>query len=126
MNQLNNILVDADRLRNNNSSKQMLMAQITDILRSIKEEIRDAFKSGLHEIRVGLPITFALPNMSNADAQRMVWGSVIDALIKKNYRVRLYPKNDKCTLHITWLSNADESEIEHQNKLIANAMQASS
>lgn len=121
----NDILMDADRLRNNNAQKRIIISQITDILQSIKEEIRDAYRGGLHEIDINLPITFSIPNTSNADAQRIIWGSILDSLTRKNYRVRLYPNDTKCILHITWLSREDESEIEYQTKLIARATRSS-
>ena len=111
-------LTNANNLRGTNIQKRQLKEVITDILKSISRELNDAYKDGKKFIITSMPITYSITNMSNADSQRFVWAAVIEELIKKEYRIWIYPTADKCKIKITWLSNDDEYDIKNQLDII--------
>jgi hypothetical protein len=112
-----NILDDAEKLRTNRTRTQLLTLNIEEILRVIRNEISDAHSSGRHEIQYNLPITFVVPQMTNTDAQRYVWGSIIDILLSKNYKVQIEFEKSRCTLFISWLTREDE-KLDYFDRLI--------
>jgi hypothetical protein len=112
-------LVHASKLRNNNLQKRNLKEVITDIVRQISHELTIAHREGKHDTTTSMPITFGISNMSNADAQRVIYASVIEELLTKDFRVWIHPAKDNCRLKITWMSPADEAEMKHQMNLIA-------
>ena len=112
-------LVHASKLRNNNLQKRNLKEVITDVIRQVSHELVIAHREGRHDITTSMPITFSISNMSNADAQRVIYASVIEALIAKDFRVWIRPSKDNCQLKITWMSPDDEAEMKHQMQLIA-------
>jgi hypothetical protein len=112
-------LVHASKLRNNNLQKRNLKEVITDVLRQVSHELVIAHREGRHDIITSMPITFSISNMSNADAQRVIYASVIEALITKDFRVWINPSKDNCQLKITWMSPDDEAEMKHQMQIIA-------
>lgn len=112
-------LVHACKLRNNNLQKRNLKEVITDVIRQVSHELVIAHREGRHDIITSMPITFSISNMSNADSQRVIYSSVIEELIAKDYRVWIHPAKDNCRLKITWMSPDDEAEMRHQMKLIA-------
>ena len=111
-------LTNANNLRGTNIQKRQLKEVITDILKSISRELNDAYKDGKKFIITSMPITYSITNMSNAYSQRFVWAAVIEELIKKEYRIWIYPTADKCKIKITWLSNDDEYDIKNQLDII--------
>ena len=112
-------LVHASKLRNNNLQKRNLKEVITDVIRQISHELVIAHREGRHDIITSMPITFSISNMSNSDAQRVIYASIIEELITKDYRVWIHPGKDTCILKITWMSPEDEAEMKHQMQIIA-------
>ncbi len=114
-----NIIVHADRLRRSNVQKKELREYAVDIARRLNEEIRERHSQGLHSLETEIPITFTVSNMSNSDSQRIIWYTVLKWLQMKTYRVRLDIKRDSCTIHLTWISEEEESLIILQKQFIA-------
>ena len=112
-------LVPAFTLKNNNLQKRHLKEEITNIIKRISEELVESHREGKHDIITTIPITFSVANMSNRDSQRIIYASVLDELIKKNYRAWISLKKNECRLKITWMSPDDELEIKYQTNLIA-------
>ena len=112
-------LVHASKLRNNNLQKRNLKEVITDVIRQISHELVIAHREGRHDIITSMPITFSISNMSNSDAQRVIYASVIEELVTKDFRVWVHPAKDNCRLKITWMSPGDEAEMKYQIQLIA-------
>jgi hypothetical protein len=112
-------LVSANILKNNNLQKRHLKEEITNIIKRISEELVIAHREGKHDVITTIPITFSIANMLNRDSQRVIYSSVIDELINKNYRTWINIKNDVCKIKITWMSPDDELEIKYQTNLIA-------
>ena len=112
------ILINANSLRNNNIQKRQIKENVIEILRRLNQELITAHREGKHDILTTLPITFDISNMVNKNSQRVIWSKVIEYLIKKKYRVWINPANDSCKLKITWVNETDESEIKMQNNII--------
>ena len=112
-------LVYANALKNNNLQKRQLKEEITNIIRRISEELVIAHKECKHDIITTIPITFSIANMLNRDSQCVIYASVLDELINKNYRAWINLKSDECRVKITWMSSDDELEIKYQTNLIA-------
>ena len=113
-------LINASKLRNNNLQKRSIMKAATEIIRRISDELLIAHREGKHDLLTTIPITFAIPNMSNKDSQRVIYASVISELKKKEYRLIIIPQKNECQLNITWMSSEDESEMKFQTQLIAS------
>jgi hypothetical protein len=112
-------LIPATKLRNNNLQKRSMKEIITDVIKQISQELVLAHREGRHDITTSIPITYAIPNMSNADGQRVVYATIIEELIEKGYRIWINPGKNECRIKITWMSPADENELHLQNALIA-------
>jgi hypothetical protein len=112
-------LIHASKLRNNNLQKRNLKEVITDVIRQVSHELVIAHREGRHDIITSVPITFSVSNMSNSDAQRVIYASIIEELISKDFRVWIHPGKDNCVIKITWMSPDDEAEMKHQIQLIA-------
>ena len=117
---MSDILTDAERLKKNSLQKKSLKENIHGILRQLNDEILSAKSVGNMEIKTTIPITFTSPNMSNKNAQRIIWSSIIKELNEKKYRVSINPKGDKCTLLIKWISKEEEKVVKEQMDLIAS------
>jgi hypothetical protein len=115
----NDALVHSNNLRNNNLQRRQLKESITDIVRRINQELILAHREGKHLVITSIPITFSISNMSNKDSQRVIWSSVIEELRSKNYRVWISPTSETCRIKITWVSPADENDIQNQMNIIA-------
>jgi hypothetical protein len=119
----NDVLANADLLKNSNVQKRLITNNVIDILRKINEDLHTAQRAGQHKIITEIPIVFDIPNMSNADAQRAIWSNIIEALKTKNYRIAICPAQKSCKLRITWLSEDDEQTIKYQLQILADHTQ---
>lgn len=119
----NDVISDANTLRNNNIQKRQIKEISSEILRKINDEIMLAHRDGQHFIITEIPIIFDISNMSNKDAQRRVWSNIIEVLKSKNYRVWINPNTNACRLKITWLSVDEENTINSQTSLLAKHSQ---
>lgn len=117
------VVINANKLRNNNAQKRLLRENIIEIMRRINEELKIAHREGKHSVITTIPITFEIPNSTNKESQRIIYSKIIECLINNNYRVFINPKTDECRIKITWLSKDDECEIDNQNILIAKCTQ---
>ncbi len=118
MNTPNEVLIDANLLRNTNVQKRQIREHTVEILRHINDELKVAHQSGKQVLITELPIIFNITNMSEADARREVWCRIIECLKNKNYRVVINPRDDSCLLKITWFSKEDEENIVYQKNII--------
>lgn len=113
------LVIDAERLKQNNVQKKSLKENIYENLRKINDEIVVAHRESKYEIITTIPTIFDIPNMSTKVAQRIVWYSIITYLEGKNFNVFINPNKDYCKLKIKWLSKEDEDIIKEQTKTIA-------
>ena len=114
----NDVITDANNLRNNGIQKRQIKELVIDILRKVNDELRTAHMEGKHIIITEMPIIFDISNMTINNARRVVWSSVISALKNKNYRVWICPSTNFCKLKITWISEEDELLFKAQKQIL--------
>ena len=93
-----------------------LMYSLEEKVSAIDEEVQTAHREGKHAILTEMPIVFDIENMSNKDAQRAVWSSILELLVKRHYRVWISHGASFCKIKVTWISTEDELVIKAQNK----------
>jgi len=113
------IITNANRFRHNNIQTRMIKDYIIDILKKIDDEINIAHNNGQEFVNTTLPIIFDVPNVSNATLQRIIWSSIMEELICKNFEVKIKHSESFCMLSIMWIKKEDKLLVDHQNRLIA-------
>lgn len=116
---MQNILIDAHTLKNNNVQKRALDENIHNIIITINTDLKIARSNGESFIITEMPIVFQIPNMNNKDCQRIVWSTVIELLKKKNYDVLINHNKNNCRLKITMLDKEDNLKIKYQMDILA-------
>ncbi len=112
-------MLNANDLKNNESHKKIIDKEIKEILSTIDDEIKKAYNIGKHKIKFKLPVIFSIPNMSNKNAQRIIYCEVLKSLLKRNFLVETVLTVDSTDYEITWLSESEYNELEEQNQLLA-------
>lgn len=124
---MDSILPNAATVRSKGAQDKDINKNVCDILSTIKGEIDNAFKEGKHEIIYTLPIQFEVINMDMFAAQRSIYTRILEALVKKNYRVGLVPpkvfkkyskSKEKWGLKIKWISKSDEDRIKKEDYMM--------
>ena len=114
-----NLLIDANKLKNNNIQKQFIEDYLCNIIKEINSEIKLAKDRGEYSTVVDLPVIFDIPNMQNSIAQVHIWSKTIEILKKKNFRVLVdRSKNQVCRFKIIWLEKIEEEELKRKINLI--------
>jgi hypothetical protein len=111
--------IKASKLKSNESQKVSLNKEINAILGHIDDSLKVAYEQGKHNISLTIPITFSIPYMLNKDAQRHIYHGILKSLIDREFTPSLELQDNASVLHITWLSEDEEKDIEIQNSLIA-------
>jgi len=109
----------ADVLKTNPNKLKAVMKEVNAILGRIDDEIKSAYDRDECKVNVSVPITFAIPYMSNKNAQRAVYYKILESLLDRGYIVKIFLANDQTVFAITWLSEDEEKDIEQQNTLLA-------
>jgi hypothetical protein len=109
----------ASVLKSNEAQKKAVMKEVTHILAHIDDELKAVHDQGRHGVSLTVPITFSIPYMSNADAQRSIYYKILMSLIDRDFNVKIDLADDQSIFHITWLNEDEAKDIEMQNALIA-------
>ncbi len=109
----------ADVLKINPNKNKVVMKEVTAILGRIDEEIKAAYDRDECKVNVSVPITFAIPYMSNKNAQRAVYYKLLESLMDRGFIVKIFLANDQTVFYITWLSEDEQKDREMQNALLA-------
>lgn len=109
----------ADVLKTNPNKLKVVMKEVNAILGRIDDEIKSAYDRDECKVSVSVPITFAIPYMSNKNAQRAVYYKLLESLMDRGFIVKIYLSNDQTVFFITWLSDDEQKDIEQQNALLA-------
>lgn len=118
----------AEVLKTNPNKLKVVMKEVSAILGRIDEEIKAAYDRDECKVNVSVPITFAIPYMSNKNAQRSVYYKLLESLTDRGFIVKIFLSTDQTVFFITWLSEDEQKDIEQQNALLAKyttAIQAS-
>lgn len=119
---IEDILIDANMLKNNNTQKRFLDEYVKDIIMKINTEIRQAQSDGNYYIITEVPIIFDIPNMKNSNAQRIIWARTIDILKNKHFDVKIDFNKDICRLKVSWLDKGQYDDIKRENQLLEDSI----
>lgn len=122
MNISENILTDARQLRQSNAQKRHIKQWIMQLLGKIGEDIKVAHQEGRTYIVYELPDVFGIPNLSEEDAKREIWATILQQLKLKNYNVTLNPCEGAFLLKIVWYSREDEDIVLYQRRIIESSL----
>ncbi len=109
----------ADILKTNPNKLKSVMKEVSAILGRIDDEIKAAYDRDENKVSVSVPITFAIPYMSNKNAQRAVYYKLLESLMDRGFIVKIFLSNDQTVFYITWLSEDEQKDIDAQNTLLA-------
>ncbi len=109
--QKNNIL-EAERLKRVNERTRQVDNIMSDIIRRINCDLRNAQREGSHHIVVELPVKLEIIHMTLADAQIEIYGNVINFLEEKGYKVAF--RANPAAVKISW-RNDDEERRRKEN-----------
>lgn len=114
----------ASSLKPSEVQKKAVMQAITNIHRTIENEIRSANSSGARRLAYKMPGEFGIPNMDYNTSRRKICYGLIVALRKCEFEVGLAEDDEKrITFHIRWGDDADEAEEQKEmNTIIAHYM----
>lgn len=105
------ILIKADTLRRNTQQDREINELVMDIIKNCNDEIHKVHQTGKREMKVQLPYTFNIPDMTNADSQRRIWATVVQIMVNAGYDVKIEFDQGNCVLYCNWLSQKDKSDI---------------
>ena len=111
--------IKAEVLKTNPNKLKAIMKEVSSILGRIDDEIKNAYDHDECKAYVSVPITFAVPHMSNKNAQRIVYYKILDSLLNRGFIVEIHLATDRTVFLITWLSEDEKKDIEQQNALLA-------
>lgn len=112
--------IKASSLKQNEAQKRTIKKEVNNIIANIDNEIKNAHDQGKNlDIRINVPIVFAIPYMSNADAQRMIYFGILKSLLDREFIVEIDMQKDATVFHVSWLSEDEKQDIIMQNALIA-------
>ena len=109
----------ADLLKTNAAKIKSIMKEVNNVLGLIDENIKNAYDQDLSKVVVSVPLLFSIPNMSNKNAQRVVYYKILESLINRNYDVKICLEKDRTSFIIKWISDEEEKEKQLQNLLLA-------
>lgn len=90
-------------------------------IREMEAKIKEAHRGKQRSIRYDMVTNFEIPNMSNKDAQRHIFGTIIEQLETNDYSVKFTHNKKECYFVISWLSQQDKDEAERHELLIRKA-----
>lgn len=110
--------IQASDLKINPNKIKYAMKEVRIILRMIDDDIKIAYDRGECRVSVPVPITFAIPHMSNKDAQRIIYYKILESLIDRGYIVKIGLTLKRTVFLIKWLTENEEHDVELQNTLL--------
>lgn len=111
--------VKAETLKESALQKRLIIKTVSDILDMIDEKIILCHDAGQHELNVSLPTIFDIPGMSNANAQRRIYSSIILDLKRREFTVKLRMSEDSTECIVTWITAEEKKDVDMQYAIIA-------
>jgi len=109
----------AEVLKHNPNKKRAILKEANVIISHIDEEIKNAYDRDECKVNVSVPITFNIPYMTNKNAQRSVYYTILNSLLDRGYIVKILFREDQTVFLIKWVSDEEEKDIEMQTALLA-------
>ncbi len=112
-------MLRASDLKKSDIIKNALTKELSSIYASVDADIKVAYDQGKKYCVCSVPITYNIPFMTCADAQRYIYYHVLKSLLDREFRAEMELKKEATLFHVTWLSKEEEDEIEQQNAILA-------
>jgi hypothetical protein len=109
----------ASALKSNEAQKKAISREVSLILARLDDELKVAHEQGKSKASVSIPITFAIPYMSNKDAQRIVYYRVLTSLIDREFNVKISLEEDASIFLVSWLTDEEQEDVNIQHALLA-------
>jgi hypothetical protein len=116
----------ADVLTQSQEKERAFERTTRDILGMIDEEIKKAHEHGNPGVVVSIPITFTIPCVNNATAQREIYYRIIRSLDGRGFEVALNIHQDATFVDVKWVTKKHLAEMAIQNAMIAKFTKKSS
>jgi hypothetical protein len=113
-------MLRASSLKSSAVYKAELQRMSTDLIQFVDEDIKKAYDSGKHRVSVAVPVTFAMKNMKNSDAQRIIYHALLTSLVEREFIVEIDMAQETTVFNISWVSEDEEAEIATQNHILAS------
>jgi len=99
---------------------RLIQEEISEYLRSIKDNIQQAHDTNKSSTVYDLPVVFNVENMDIKDTQLMVYGGIIEELERKGFKTTIELGEDVAKLYIKWSSTLSAGEKERLNRIISS------
>lgn len=94
---------------------------VRDQLAVIDEKLQRHERSwGRNVLKYDLPISFSLPGLAKADAQLVIYSSIIQSLEKRGFETRILIEQDLVQLAIAWETVFSEGEVDAMTRVVSN------
>jgi len=113
---------DAKTMRIMTINRQEIKDHIDSILNVINEELRLQENTTKTSIIHYLKTTFSIPGLKEAEAQNLIYSSVIRELAGKGYKCEINPyanSGKRTPLMISWSDSQDQDQHKHNASLLA-------
>ena len=95
------------------------MTSIKEILETIDEDIRKAYKNEQRSVSVPVPTLFNFPDVTNAEAQREIYYRILVSLLDRHFDAKIKLGTSATVIHIKWRTDEEQNDIDIKNNLIA-------
>jgi hypothetical protein len=102
--EVENPIIDVKKLKNSAQQRKELVVEIVNIAEKINDEIVVFHSRGGVKMSYELPMNFEIINMTNQDAQNMIYSKVVKFLDDSGYDVYMTAEQDSYILYICWQS----------------------
>jgi hypothetical protein len=109
--------ITATQLQKKGNTGQ-IREEVDNILKSLESVIITAHEQRSSSITHEIPFNFAISNMQLKDAQLIIYSSVINALEKRGFIVKIKFTATATFIRVGWPSVFDKEEIERMNEVI--------
>lgn len=114
------INISASDLRKKSPRAIAVKREIEAICIQINTKIAEADRINSCEIKYYPQLLFSIPGMDNSDAQRLIFGRVIEAIEEKEYDIETSGTNKDDSFHFTisWYLDCSKKEIKKYNAIL--------
>ncbi len=119
------INISASNLRKRSPRAIAVKREIEAMCIQVNAKISTAARINLCEIKYYPQLLFNIPGMDNSDAQRLIFGRVIEAIEEKEFDVETAGSDidDSFHLIISWYLDCSKKEIKRYNNILQSRHQ---
>jgi len=118
------LITPASHLRRKAKGLGYIEELILDIMNDLESEVLEAIERRQTSADVDVPTTFDIPTMTNKQAQKRIYGTLIEALLDAEYTPKFIFMNGRraekqmVKLVVTWMTKSDKEEDQYIHELI--------